>query len=251
MTDCRRIESLLPPYVDGEASTDVIASVEAHLDVCALCRAEVAAERGMRMILRARATELSDPAPPGLRTRVAARLAPLERPSLGWSGRLTAFVAAATVIVLLIAALEFVSPQSNLLFAAQLAIDHVRCFVVEIASKAPADAKHLQKEFAENYGWTVTVPPSDPAEGMTLVAARRCPFWLGNHAHMLYRSGERQVSLYVTRGEQRRREALSVLGHVERIWSAQGNAYTLVARGVPEAELDRMVAYLEGETRAK
>ena len=251
MTDCRRIESLLPSYVDGEASTDAVSTVEAHLATCALCRAEIAAERGMRMILRARASELSTPAPPGLRTRIATKLAPLERPSLGWSGRLTAFGAAAAVIVMLITALEFVSPQSNVLFAAQLAIDHVRCFVVELASKAPADAEHLRREFADNYGWTVEVPPSNPAEGMTLVAARRCPFWLGDHAHMLYRSGERHVSLYVTRGEQRRREELSVLGHVERIWSAKGSVYTLVARGVPDDELDRMVAYLEEQTKAK
>ena len=31
MTECRQIESLLPPYVDGEASASVVAQIEAHL----------------------------------------------------------------------------------------------------------------------------------------------------------------------------------------------------------------------------
>ena len=132
MTDCRRIESLLPPYVDGVTSPEATATIEAHLATCTLCRAEVAAERGMRMILRARADELHTPAPPGLRTRIAASLTPPIASSLGWRGRLTAFGAAAVVIIVTVTALEFVPLQSNVLFAAQLAIDHVRCFVAEL-----------------------------------------------------------------------------------------------------------------------
>ena len=251
MMDCRRIESLLPPYVDGVASPEDAAEVEAHLTTCTLCRAEVAAERGVRMILRARAGELFTPAPPGLRTRIAAMLRPPAASSLGWRGRLTAFAAAAAVMLMTVTAFEFVTPRSNVLFAAQLAIDHVRCFVAELGSTAPADADNLQQEFAQHYGWVVNVPPSDPEAGITLIAARRCPFWLGEYAHMLYRTGEREVSLYVTRGQERPREEHSVLGHVERIWTVKGNAYVLVARGVPAGDLDRIAAYLERESRGK
>ncbi len=42
----------------------------------------------------------------------------------------------------------------------------------------------------------------------------------------------------MTPGEARRAEQLRVLGHAEHIWSADGNSYALVARGVPAAELD-------------
>ena len=81
------------------------------------------------------------------------------------------------------------------------------------------------------------------------MAARRCPFWLGDHAHLLYRSGDRDVSLYVTQGQERAPASLSVLGHVERIWTANGNAYVVVARGVPADELDRIAGYLEARTQ--
>lgn len=243
MTDCRRIESLLPPYVDGEAPPDAVALVEAHLRTCAMCRAEVAAERGVRMILRARAAEVRTPAPPGLATRIAARLAGEQAPGLGWGGRAAAFGAAAAMLLILAVALEFLPLRSNALFAAQLAIDHVRCFV--ITSSQEAAATDLEREFAERDGWTIDVPPSSAADGITLVEGRRCPFWLGDHAHLLYRSGDHHVSLFVTQGVEREDEQLAVLGHAERIWAANGSSYTLIARGVEHGELDRLAAYLE------
>ena len=247
MTDCRRIESLLPSYVDGEASPDLVAIVDDHLASCAFCRAEAAAQRGVRIVLRARAAELSAAAPPGLRTRIAASLASETAARLGWRGRLTAFAAAAVIILMVVTALEFVSPRSNVLFAAQLAIDHVRCFVVELGSMGSpgAEASEIRRQYAQNYGWEINVPPSNDEAGITLIAARRCPFWLGDHAHLLYRVGDRKVSLYVTPGTARAREELSVLGHAERIWTQQNRSYALIARGLGGAELDRVAAYLE------
>lgn len=251
MTDCRRIESLLPPYVDGQATPETIAIVEEHLGGCALCRAEVAAQQGVRIVLRARAGELRPAAPPGLRTRIATRLAPEAVTSLGWKGRLTAFAAAAAVVLLVITGFEFMSPRSNVLFAAQLAIDHVRCFIVEMGSMAGVDAAVARQQFAQNYGWDVTVPESSVDAGLTLIAARRCPFWLGDHAHLLYRVGDRQLSLYVTPGADRPRAELSVLGHAERIWTHKNQAYVLVARGVAAGDLQRIASYLERQSKAK
>ena len=251
MTDCRRIESLLPPYVDGEATPDVVAEVEEHLAGCAFCRADVAAQQGVRIVLRARAERLTAPAPSGLRTRIAARLAP--RSTLGWPARITSFAAAAVVVLMVVTALEFVSPRSNVLFAAQLAIDHVRCFVVELGSMASpgAEADEVRGEFAKSYGWEVHVPASSSDVGLTLIAARRCPFWLGDHAHLLYRAGDQKVSLYVTPGAGRPREQLAVLGHAERIWTHQGHSYVLVARGLPAGDLDRIAIYLEKATKSE
>ena len=97
--DCRRIESLLPPYVDGEASPDVVSQVDRHLAACAACRDGVVAERTARVVLRARAAELRTLAPPGLRTRIVASIVAQPAPSLGWFGRVGAFAAAAVVVV--------------------------------------------------------------------------------------------------------------------------------------------------------
>lgn len=249
MSECRRIESLVTPYVDGEASAADVARVEAHITRCAVCQDLVVAERVGRMLVRARAEHLAVAAPPGLRTRIVATLQPAGEPTLGWRGRLTAFTAAAATLVLLVTALEFVSPQSNVLFAAQLALDHVRCFVIELGSIESADPQELQRAYAERYGWRVTVPPSSAEAGITLVAARRCPFWLGDHAHLLYRSGEHEVSLYITQGSDRAASEVAVLGHVERLWNARGDSYALIARGVPAVELERISGYFAEQTR--
>lgn len=250
MTECRRIESLLPPYVDGEATADAIRQVELHLSTCPACQVQVASERTARRILRAKAVQLTAPAPPGLRTRIAAGLQPASQPTLGWRGRLSAFGAAAAVLVMVVTALEFAPLQSNVLFAAQLAIDHVRCFVVQqLGTMQAANAADLERQYRHDYGWDVRVPASSAEVGITLMAARRCPFWLGDHAHLLYRSGDRDVSLYVTQGEQRPPAALSVLGHAEKIWTANGNSYVVVARGVPQDDLNRISAYFEANTQ--
>jgi anti-sigma factor RsiW len=196
MTECRQIESLLPPYVDGDAPSDVVARVESHLATCGTCRDYVAAERFARRVVRARASQLTTAAPPGLRTRLAASLRPEPTPKLGWVGRLTAFGAAAAVILALVIGFEFLSPRSSALFAAQLAIDHVRCFVVGLGgTEATDDNQEVQRAFAERYGWQVDVPASSPSLGLKLVGARRCPFGVGNHAHLMYRSGDHEVSL--------------------------------------------------------
>ncbi|HXG89671.1 MAG TPA: zf-HC2 domain-containing protein [Vicinamibacterales bacterium] len=249
MSDCRRIESLLTPYVDGEASPADVAMVDAHISQCPVCQDRVVSERVGRMLVRARAAHLAIAAPPGLRTRIVATLEPTPKRALRWRGRLSALAAAAAVVVLLVTAFEFVVPQSNVLFAAQLALDHVRCFVIELGSIDSANPQELQRAYSERYGWRVTVPPSSAEAGITLVSARRCPFWLGDHAHLLYRTGEHDVSLYITQGSERAPEDVAVLGHVERLWNARGDSYALIARGLPAGELERISDYFARATQ--
>jgi anti-sigma factor RsiW len=233
--------------VDGEAQADEWARVEQHLADCASCRSAVAAQRTVRAVLRARGAALSAAAPPGLRTTLAASLA-AEPSAPGWRTRLSAFAVAAAVLLTTVVGLEFVTPGSNVLYAAQLALDHMRCFVVELASTDPADASALRQNYAAAYGWQVRVPPSNDALGVTLVAARRCPYWLGRHAHLLYRTGGHEVSLYVSRDEVHPDAELRVLGHSERIWQAGGASYAVIARGVPPAQWVKITQYLQRET---
>ena len=42
-----------------------------------------------------------------------------------------------------------------------------------------------------------------------------------------------------------------MLGHVERIWTANGQVYALVSRGVPDAEFERIATFLEKETSGR
>jgi anti-sigma factor RsiW len=246
--ECRRIESLLPPYVDGVARASEVADVERHLAGCAACRSAVAAQRTVRHVLQARGREVAPFAPPGLRTRLGATLQRPARATLGWRGKISAFATAAALLALAVTAFEFVSPRSNVLYAAQLAIDHVRCFVVERAATEKVEPAGPERMYSEEYGWDIHVPPSNDAIGLRLVSGRRCPFWVGEHAHVLYRVADWQLSLYIDRGAQRTDEQLHVLGHSQTIWQHGGSSYTLIARGVPPTELATIAAYLRRET---
>jgi anti-sigma factor RsiW len=247
--DCRRIESLLPPYGAGQARASEIADVERHLSGCPACRFSVAAQRTARTVLQARGREIAPLAPLGLRTRLGTTMR--VPPAVGWRERVTAFAGAAAVLVLAVAAFELVSPRSNVLYAAQLAIDHVRCFVVEMTSTEKVEPEGLERGYAERYGWQMHVPSSNDAIDLRLVAARRCPFWIGRHAHVLYRTGDQQVSLYIDQSNERPSDQLHVLGHSETIWQSHGSSYVLIARGVPDTQLARIVAYFQAETRAR
>jgi hypothetical protein len=145
----------------------------------------------------------------------------------------------------LVTSLEFVSPRWGVLFAAQLAIDHMRCFVHALGRLVGSDPETHKVQYASVHGWVVPVPGSNPETDLTFVGARRCPFGLGDHAHLLYRSGGRDVSLYITPGEARSAEQLRVLGHAERIWSSGGNSYAIVARGLSDGDLARLASYFE------
>ena len=104
---CKEVEEQLASYVDGSITPDA-AAIAAHVATCEACRASAHAQTVARTVLKARAAELSSIAPPGLRTRLraqideraTARQAPAV-PSLRWTGRLSAFAAAAMVVLTL------------------------------------------------------------------------------------------------------------------------------------------------------
>ncbi len=253
MTECRQIESLLPLFVDGEASADEVRLVGQHLAQCPACRDAVASERIGRDVLRAHGAALRATAPPGLRTRVLAlgREAPAPvRPRLGWLGRATAAGLAALLVLVVLTLAEFVPASTNVLFAAQVAVDHMRCFFVGASTLAADGARAMEREIQEHYGWDVKVPPSNPDLGVRLIGARRCPFGYGPHVHLLYEVRGRTMSLYITPEYEREAAAMSVLGHSERVWSSEGRTYAMVTRGISDVDLDRVQAYFRSATTA-
>jgi anti-sigma factor RsiW len=237
--------------VDGVAPPHEVAEVERHLAGCVACQSTVAAQRTVRAVLQARGREIAPPLPPGLRTRLTATLQPRTTATLGWRGKLSAFAAAAVVFLVVVSGLELLSPHSNVLYAAQLAIDHVRCFMAEMRTTDAAEPARLEREYADRYGWNVRVPASNENIGLRLIAARRCPFWLGQHAHLLYRAGNHEVSLYVDRDSSRANDQLHVFGHSEHIWQHGANTYAVIARGIADAELTRITSYLQTATQRK
>jgi anti-sigma factor RsiW len=256
---CHEVEDNLAAYVDGLAPR--AAQIDAHLATCADCRASAHAQRVARTLLRERAGALATLAPPGLHTRLRA-LADDERASarqaavaaaspMGWTGRLSAFAAAAMVVLTLGAiVLPVATVRSTALLAAQLALDHLKCFTID----GDADGRPIEKAAAEatlqnDFGLSVTVPPSLPAERIELLAVRRCLYGDGRAAHLMYRVGGEPVSLFVLPGLTRPAQELSLFGHDELVWTEGERTYMLVARAGLGGELGRVASYLRTEAK--
>lgn len=259
---CREIEDQLAAHVDGATpSTDVAA----HLDTCTACRAYAHAQMVSRTVLKARAAQLSPVAPPGLRTRIAANIGELKTsnpqalqplrpktlPLLGWTSRLSAFAAAAMVVLTLGAVLLPVATvRSTAVLAAQLALDHLKCFTIDgDANGQPIEKADAEATLQNDFDLSVTIPASEPSHGLALLAVRRCLYGDGFGAHVLYRVNGEPVSLFVLPGLARPAAELSLFGHDEVVWTQGDRTYMLVARAGLRGELSRVASYLRTEAR--
>ena len=258
--NCRDVESWLPSYVDGLEPSRA-AAIAAHLETCAACRQLSHEQSVARAVLRARAAELAPLAPPGLRTRILADTESVSQqhqpasPKPGEGGliwtRLSAFAAAAMVILTLGAVLLPVATvRSTALLAAQLALDHLKCFTIE----GDADGEPIQKQAAETlmkeqFGFTVSVPSSLPSEKLELMAVRRCLYGDGRAAHLMYRLNGEPVSLFIVPGVSRPAAELSLFGHEQVVWTQGDRTYMLVARGGAGGGLARVASYLRNEAQ--
>src|SRR6476660_2032201 len=134
MSDCRDVEPLMTPYVDGEAQPADQASVDAHIKACPPCREAVADERTAREVLHARREELRATAPDVLRRRCAAQTASIRRPvaasrPIGLMRRSWVPLSLAATLVLTVAAVFLFGLNNRVeALATQLAVDHVKCF---------------------------------------------------------------------------------------------------------------------------
>src|ERR671915_3146 len=67
--DCKDLESLVTPYVDGEVTPEQCAAIEAHLAACPDCRRCADAESGARAVVRRCRGTLRAPAPASLHAK--------------------------------------------------------------------------------------------------------------------------------------------------------------------------------------
>jgi anti-sigma factor RsiW len=246
--NCDEMDLLLAAYVDGVAEADDRRFVEAHLSECAACREDVARQRAVRRLLTAQGRTVSDVAPPGLEIRIAARLAAERPPAVvgGWGVRVSAFAAAALVVLAAGAVLlPAVTSRSTVVLAAQLALDHLKCFVLEPHDHGEtvtvADA---EAELKTDYGWDLAVPATGGTPDGRLVAVRRCLYGDGRAAHILYLVGGDAVSLFILPGLERPTEELTLLGQDSVVWNRDGRTYMLVGSAGLGSRLHSMASNL-------
>ena len=227
MPSCREIDPLFAAYVDGEASADQRAAVDAHLKACPKCRHQTALQTVMRDTVR---EKLCRPcAPDALRARCRAAAHPGIFPFRIPQSRLASFSIAAALTFVLGGVLLFsLTGLSPTVLAAQLTLDHLKCFAVD-SPTVPVDARASEEQYARDYGRQVRLPRAEVA-GLQLVGMRRCYCGEGAAAHAMYRLNGRPVSLYVIPDARRDRASTEVFGHDAVIWSNENVTYVLVSQ---------------------
>jgi hypothetical protein len=209
--------------------------------------------RTTRELLRTRCRDLRGRAPESLRQRCAAQRA-LAGPRPGLLGRrpwVSLSLAASAVLAVMVFAL-FGWGSSVETYAAQLALDHIKCFQFP-PDAAHADVEALGQQWLAANGWPIKVAPASRPEALELVGLRRCGSTRGQVAHILYRWHGEPLSVFVLNGRADEAdgrsqladhdETVRKLGEQEIIWSERGRTYAVVARARPE-DLQRVAAYV-------
>jgi len=247
MDTCTEVDSLTTPFVDDEAPAADRERVDRHLGECPSCRGHVIAEQQAREIVRAHVDALGEHAPLRLRARCASassaawsRLPRRTMPLLsrtGWPLALAATIVLAIAGVMLYGLVLYPSEA----VAAQLTLDHLKCFALfeEPSALTPSD---VQTALKARYGFDVPLPDAGHADGLSLVGGRRCIYLEGSVAHLLYRRGTTPVSLFVLPpGAKLSHTELEVLGHTAVAFTRAGQTWIVLAR-TPRADVERMAA---------
>ncbi|MEP7116955.1 MAG: anti-sigma factor [Acidobacteriota bacterium] len=229
--DCRRIESLLPPFVDGEATPRDAALVEAHLSGCAECRGSAQEQRQVRALLVSRRCSLAEPTPFGLESRLRrmARAEGADTAVRGWR-RLSPLAAAAALVAAVAGGVYWGTGQSAVLLAAQLTLDHIKCFMIDGDDRGQTiSTDSAQLRLHESYGLDVHLPHPSAATDAHVVAVRSCLYGEGLVAHVLYRVNGAAVSMFVLPGHDASAVDVTAFGRHAEVVSRGGVTYVLVA----------------------
>ena len=230
MSECRLVTEQLTSYVDDQLDAIRRNEVERHLETCVACRGAVARERGGQTVLRHYAQQLrEEPLPPGLRSRCESLVQQTRAASLpGWRRTLVPTVLSVILLVFTASAIfSLATRRSDAVLAAQLTVDHSKCFKLFVAGNPPTmDAHEVEEMLTREYGWKIHVPPS--ADGLQLIGARRCLYADGLIPHVMYRANGQDLSLFVLNGVTRSASDLVTFGHRSQIWTKNNTTFVLV-----------------------
>ena len=250
MPDCRSVDPLLTPFVDAELTPDRQQTVLDHLRVCARCYSRVEAERSVRQVLGARRDALcAQAAPPELAERCASLAAPLYVDDAGMTTapglRSVPWALAAALVVMVAGAGTYVLTRNSVrVMAAELAADHMKCFVMNTLLGTQHTHADVEQWMAASFGWEADLPDSMERAGLELVGARTCLYGEGRVAHVMYKYQGRPVSVFMLPGTERPQDLIGVMGYEEAVWPADGHTFVLVADG-PRAEVQQIASVLQ------
>jgi hypothetical protein len=132
--------------------------------------------------------------------------------------------------------------------AAELAVDHMKCSLVNRALGTRHEHREVRDTLASAFDWQATLPVRPETAGLELVGARPCLYGEGLMAHVMYTHEGRPVSVFMLPGTERPDDLIEVLGHQAVVWSSEGRTFVLMTRG-PQAEARRIAAFLHETLR--
>jgi len=248
---CQDLDAVLASYVDAEAAPHERAAIDAHLAACPPCRDRVTVERAARMVIHSRRESLRCCASETLRVRCRklSSGAPANPARSAVLKRRWVPLSLAATLVLALAGVFLIGLSDRVeVFAAQLALDHVKCFKFTPDRIAKGEPTALGNDWASTRGWALKVPSSAPEYNLELMGVRRCGSTSGSVAHVLYRWKGEPLSVYVlpsTLAPSRTvQSVVETLGHEAIVWTHAGRTYAVIARGSPD-ELARVASYVK------
>jgi len=255
MRKYQELEELFTPYVDGEVASEQRAFIAGHLEHCPPCRDRVGAERAAREAIVAARAELRGCASGELRARCAAhcagaaagRVPIFRRAASSW----LPLSLAATLVLALAGA--FILGLNNTVeaLAAQLTLDHMKCFEFPPDRTTP-DAVEAGRAWTNAQGWTLQVPAALSEQQLELVCVRRCLSTDGRMAHIMYKWRGRPLSVYVmpngTGSNRQVQASMKKFGHEAVMWSGADRTYAVLGRGRP-IDLAPVVEYVKAHAR--
>src|SRR5437660_546575 len=170
MPNCWSIDPLITPYVDGELPAADRQNIEQHMRRCAPCRARIATEQAVRDLVGASRPELTGAgAPPGLRARCRAASVPsVAGPFAGTWRAWLAPLALATMLAIVVGG-SFLYPltgSSTRVMAAELTVDHMKCFLLNAALGTHDTKAAVEGELLAGFDWRAQLPerPERPGQ---------------------------------------------------------------------------------------
>jgi len=153
-------------------------------------------------------------------------------------------MAAGLVLALVGVLIYGLTASSTTTLAAQLTLDHVKCFVLSRESGAPVTPEVVEAQLSERYGWAINVPGDSEANQLRLVGGRRCLYGEGTIAHILYRHNGAPLSLFMLPDSVRTAGIVDVMGHEAIIWAQNRRTFVLLG-SEPRDRLEKIATYIQ------
>jgi anti-sigma factor RsiW len=222
--NCDEAEILLHGLLDNEVDPERAYRIEAHVGDCGRCAAQLHQHRVMRE--RVANADLRFAAPPGLRTRINARLpgsvgAPPYRRTLFKGFAFGSALSAAAAVLLTIAVTR--SDQDQVIVS-DVVSAHLRSLQASRLIDVQSGDQHAVRPWLGNRLGVAPPVPDLSSEGFSLVGGR-IDYVLGKPvAAIVYRRGGHLINLFVAQGADAERGArlATMQGVNVDLWSEKG-----------------------------